>query len=221
MSLHTTTLERISSLVWTHLLFVFRPTMISFLAGSYEVCRYLLQQAGERRTELANLAAISGYGSSQTSTTPIMWASWAGNLPIVELLVLHGGEPLAKDSKTNQTALHWASAAGHVQVCQYLLSAAVLGSDENNKSSRSETKIQQEVVEGFLQAIDAPDGNTPLDYARMNGHQELVEWIMKQCLASYLVPSEEERSVPTTPTFFSISKSMEDERKDDDNRLWA
>lgn len=160
-----------------------------------------MQNAGERRTELANLPATlmsSGgyYGSSSSSaggTTPIMWASWAGNLPLVELLILHGGDPwAAKDPKTNQTALHWAAGAGHVSVCEYLLSAMLSSSspspvnsaenDTDHTTARNMTQDYHPEEQASILLVQAADtdGKSPLDYAQLNGHQKVIDWIIER-----------------------------------------
>lgn len=161
------------------------------------MCQYLLEQAGERRSELANLVAGSKYGTNGRKTTPVMWAAWAGNLPLVELLVLHGGDPLAQDvGATNQTALHWAAGAGHLEVCQYLLSAMMCAEATRKKkigtttSSLSSTILQKDkeeeeeevtvVVEGVLLHAKDAAGLTPLDYAQRNDHGKVVDWILEQ-----------------------------------------
>lgn len=142
--------------------------------GSYDVCKYLLEQAGDRCTELANLPSTT---AGNHPSTPIMWAAWAGNLPIVELLVDHGGDPFYLNPKSNQTAMHFAAASGRVEICEFLLSCV---QQEND----SERKL---ILEELL--LNVPDifDKTPLDYARENEHSEVVKWMMEKTLGSFLV----------------------------------
>ena len=109
----------------------------------------MLQEAGERRTELANQPTWT------SKSTPIMWASWAGSLPIVDMLVVHGADADVQNSR-GETAMHWAAAAGHLDVCQYLL-------EQVGRTHMLKHKDQS--------------GRTPLDYAELYNRQDIVEWI--------------------------------------------
>ena len=109
------------------------------------MCHWLLEQAGERHQELANCKTYK-------KSTPIMWASWAGSLSVVQLLVKHGADPRAHDSN-GATAAHWASASGQLEVCRYLHS---LGAD-------------------FLETDTT--GHTPLDYAILYDRQDIIGWL--------------------------------------------
>ena len=94
-----------------------------------------------------------------------MWASWASpspsldncnmddgnNLAIIELLVMHGADPHAKDNK-GRSAAHWAAAAGNINVCRYLHES--LGVDFN---------------------LGDDNDITPLDYANSFNRRDVLE----------------------------------------------
>ena len=121
------------------------------------MCTWMLQQAEERRRELANQPTWTSQG------TPIMWASWAGSLHIIDLLVVHGAN-VDHVNVRGETALHWAAAAGHVDACKHL---ALLG--ENDTDDKT--------VVGRLQKRDH-SGRTPLDCARLYDRDDVVDWMI-------------------------------------------
>lgn len=117
--------------------------------GSFDVCRWILEQAGEDREAVANLA------SGESKSTPLMWAAWAGSLEIVDLLLLHGANLEHTDGK-GRNAFHWSAAAGHMDVVEFLMK-------------------QRGGREG-LNHVDH-DGKCPVDYARMYDRQDVARGI--------------------------------------------
>jgi hypothetical protein len=120
--------------------------------GSFDICRFILEKAGDDRQKLVNMKTWT------SQKTPLMLASWGtgnNNLPIVDLLVLHGAriDDLDRDGRN---ALHYAAAAGNEDVLRFFLSTdlgmiLLNGRDHNN----------------FI----------PLDYAQMYGHENVVQLI--------------------------------------------
>ena len=119
----------------------------SIVLGSYDVCRLLLQMAGERQAELANALTSS-------QATPLMWASLTPNLPVIDLLVIHGADPHAVNGE-GANAAHWAVSAGHLKVCQYL---------------------HEKCGVNFL--LEDKYGKTPLDYARAYDRNDVMDWLV-------------------------------------------
>ena len=113
----------------------------------------MLENAGERRSELANQPTWT------SRSTPVMWASWAGSISIVNLLVVHGAHANVQDA-WGETALHWAAAAGHLDVCQYLF--------DHHHHHLGRTEVSKE-----------PDqsGQTPLDYDKLYQRKDVVDWL--------------------------------------------
>jgi hypothetical protein len=128
--------------------------------GSFDVCRWILEQAGEAREKVANL-------ETWKQSTPLMWASWAGNLAIVDLLVVHGAKITHMDSN-GRNAMHLAAAAGHAGVVDYFL--------------RTHHGVE------MLNACDM-DGRTPLDYAKNYGRRDVMECLVNsEMITSSPVP---------------------------------
>jgi ankyrin repeat protein len=96
-----------------------------------------------------------------------MWASWAGSISIVDLLVVHGADANVQNSR-GETALHWAAAAGHLDVCQYLF-------DHLGGTS-------------FLKQPDQ-SGRTPLDYAKLYQRKEVVDWLTETIYSKKMIKS--------------------------------
>eukprot|EP00521_Asterionellopsis_glacialis_P014321 CAMPEP_0195302954 /NCGR_PEP_ID=MMETSP0707-20130614/31973_1 /TAXON_ID=33640 /ORGANISM="Asterionellopsis glacialis, Strain CCMP134" /LENGTH=312 /DNA_ID=CAMNT_0040366343 /DNA_START=790 /DNA_END=1728 /DNA_ORIENTATION=+ len=135
--------------------------------GSFDICRIMLEYSGERQEEVANAPTFS-------KSTPLMWASWSSSsaldgggghsrsrshstfssndIAIVDLLVLHGADVYAKDTK-GRSAIHWAAAAGNLKTCQYLYECGV------------DVYLQDE------------EGKTALDYAERFDRDDVVQWL--------------------------------------------
>jgi ankyrin repeat protein len=117
--------------------------------GSFDVCRWIIEQAGEDRSRVVNLKTWN------SNTSPVMWAAWAGSTSIVDMLVVHGAEIDHIDGH-GRNALHWAAAAGQVDVVEYLL--------DTNKAKALTTQVDER-------------GYTPLDYAKEFGREDVVSCI--------------------------------------------
>lgn len=103
-------------------------TLLFACAGHVNVCRYLLEAAGERSKDLANT-------ESTTLATPIMWAAWAGSLEVVKLLVSYEADPHFCN-KDGCSSAHWAAAGGNVDVCKYLYEEVGVDFDEPDNSGK-------------------------------------------------------------------------------------
>lgn len=83
-----------------------------------------------------------------------MWASLTRNLPVIELLVVHGADPHAVNGE-GANAAHWAVSAGYLEVCQYLHES--YGVD-------------------FL--LKDNYGKTPPDYAVAYDRKDVIGWLV-------------------------------------------
>jgi ankyrin repeat protein len=103
--------------------------------------------AGERQSELANALTYS-------QATPLMWAALTRNLPVIDLLVVHGADPHAINGE-GANAAHWAASAGHLEVCQYL---------------------HERYGVNFL--LKDKYRKTPLDYAVAYDRKDVIDWLV-------------------------------------------
>ena len=160
--------------------------------------------------ELANLPTTT---RGSHPTTPIMWAAWAGNLPVVELLLVHGADPLQINPTTNQTAMHFAAAAGHAEICDLLL-----------RSTKQIYRVEdQQILDKLLwNAVDI-FGKTPLDYARDSGHANVIEWMMDKSLGTFFLVKETAKGwfVPGSDEKTSSSSSFHNENNQPMNPKWS
>lgn len=118
--------------------------------GHYDICRFLLRKAGEKKQSLANAMTSSG-------NSPLMWACWSGSDDVAKLLLGAGADPQMRNDNGLSVA-HWAASGGNVELCEYLhdnLGLEFFGVDAKDKT-----------------------GKTPLDIAMSFGHANVVDWIL-------------------------------------------
>ena len=117
--------------------------------GHTDICRYLLDKAGERKQSLANAVTSSG-------NTPLMWACSSGSIEVAKLLISAGADPSVCNNN-GANAAHWAAHNGSVEMCKYLHDE--LGLEFQGPGTEDK------------------DGKAPLDTAMSCGHADVVEWI--------------------------------------------
>ena len=109
----------------------------------------------------ADLLKLSlGHASSRLDSA-LLWATFAGQLEAVQMLVHQGGDVNARDA-SGRTPAHWAALMGHVHVLQWLIGqgADVLALTTADGSSSSSSS-----------------GLTPLELAVWKGRYEIAEWL--------------------------------------------
>jgi ankyrin repeat protein len=116
--------------------------------GHYDVVKFLLDKAGDRKYSFANAKTSAG-------NTPLMWACWSGSIEVAKLLVSSGADPNVRNDNGVSLA-HWAASSGSVDMCKYL---EELGAEFQGPGSRDN------------------EGKTPLDIALSFGYADVVEWI--------------------------------------------
>lgn len=119
--------------------------------GHVDVCRFLLDKAGDKKKELANSATAGG-------NTPLMWSCWSGSLDVAKMLINEGGADPFASNEGGMAAAHWAASGGHVEICKYLDCLGL----------------------SFGEGSEDGDGETPLDCAKSYDRMNVVDWITKQ-----------------------------------------
>ena len=83
--------------------------------------------------------------------TALMWASYNGNVEIVQALIDKGAD-INANSNPGRTALMWASISGHKEVVQLLLAK---GADVNSKDVDGNTALIHAADEGRTEIVQA------------------------------------------------------------------
>ena len=126
------------------------------------------------------------YGES--SITPLMKASWDGDLPIVEYLLAKGAKVNARDTESHGTALSNAVKQGHAGIVKALLAAKadVLLRDkfDFNVFTTAVAGGNQEIAGLLLDAgakvNDGMSGLTPLAFAASSGNTDMMRWLVER-----------------------------------------
>ena len=146
--------------------------------GHVKMCAYILEMARKRSTQPDSLRDDISIDTSSNDddrkddhdhnsnletvvnavtkdgNSVLMWASWAGSLDIVQLLISNG----ANTHQTNRngcTVAHWAASGGNLKTCKYLL---------------EECKVEFAGVQNHA-------GNTPLSHAVAYSRLDVVRWL--------------------------------------------
>ena len=83
-------------------------------------CIYIYRAAKDGKIDILKEAAKKEINTKDVDgMTPVLWASFEGNLDALRLLVGKGGDPDKSDQFGN-TALHLASAKGHFSCVDFL-----------------------------------------------------------------------------------------------------
>jgi ankyrin repeat protein len=126
-------------------------------------------------------------GAVRAGETPLMLAARTGSADAVTLLLSAGAKVEAKETWNGQTALMWAAAAGQAPVVQVLIDHRA---DIHARSNSGATPLLFAARRGDLAAVRAlaaaganvkaarPDGATPLLVAVINGHEDLVDFLL-------------------------------------------
>ncbi|CAB9520521.1 Ankyrin Repeat [Seminavis robusta] len=115
--------------------------------GHVDICRLLLDTAGK---DLANQTT-----NSQSSA--LEWAAWAGSLDVVKLLIEeYDADP--HFCSDNGNVAHWACAGGSLRVCQYLA------------DTHGVNFCLPNMVKGW----------TPLNLASSEYHPDIAEWLVQR-----------------------------------------
>jgi ankyrin repeat protein len=122
------------------------------------------------------------------SITPLLKASWDGDLPIVQYLLAKGANVNARAGDTKETALMNAVTRGHMEIIKALLAAkadvALRNAFDFNPFTSAVAAGNQEVSALLLDAgakiDDGASGLTPLAFAVSSGNTEMMRFLVKQ-----------------------------------------
>jgi ankyrin repeat protein len=121
------------------------------------------------------------------SITPLLKASWDGDLPIVEYLIGKGANVNARATDTKETALMNAVTRGHTEVVKALLAAkpdvSLRNSFDFNAFTTAVAAGNQEISGMLLDAGakvgDGASGLTPLAFAVSSGNTEMMRFLVE------------------------------------------
>ncbi len=146
--------------------------------GDLEAVKVLIEEEG------AAVDTPIEYGES--AITPLIKASWDGDLPIVEYLLSKGADVNARDTESKGTALLNAVTRGHMEVIKALLAAKADVSLRNSFDFNAFTTAVaggNEEIAGMLLAAGAKpnegaSGLTPLAFAVSSGDIEMIRFLV-------------------------------------------
>lgn len=122
------------------------------IGGHLHLCQYILNQA-KKSYNNNNLEGVVN-AVTKDGNSILMWASWAGSLPIVQLLIEHNAD-IHQTNRNGCTVAHWAASGGNLSICQYL----------NEQCNVEFVTVQNHA------------GNTPLSHAVAYGRLDVVRWL--------------------------------------------
>ena len=140
------------------------------------------------KDKLANLNPGKVSKDQFSGRTPLHDAAQRGEMDIIEYLIPLIDDPNPEDDN-GITPLHLAAANGHLSVVQYIIP---LVNDKNPKDGEywgELTALHRAALRGHLEVVKylAPivpsidvkslNNKTPLEYARANGHNEIVQFL--------------------------------------------
>ncbi|HYC60412.1 MAG TPA: ankyrin repeat domain-containing protein [Thermoanaerobaculia bacterium] len=122
------------------------------------------------------------------SITPLLKASWDGDLPIVQYLIGKGANVNARASDTKETALMNAVTRGHLEVVKALLGAkadvTLRNSFDFNAFTTAVAAGNQEIAGMLLDAGakigDGTSGLTPLAFAVSSGNVDMIRFLVSR-----------------------------------------
>ena len=148
--------------------------------GDLDAVAYLIEEDG------AAVDTPIDYG--EHSITPLLKASWDGDLPIVEYLIKKGANVDARATDTKETALLNAVTREHTEVIKALLAAkadvSLRNSFDFNAFTSAVAAGNQEIAGLLLDAGakvgDSTSGLTPLAFAVSGGNMEMVRFLVSR-----------------------------------------
>lgn len=146
--------------------------------GDLDAVAYLIEEDG------AAVDTPIDYG--EHSMTPLLKASWDGDLPIVEYLIKKGANVNARATDTKETPLMNAVTRGHTEVIKALLAAkadvTLRNSFDFNPFTSAVAAGNQEIATLLLDAGakvgEGASALTPLAFAVSSGNLEMIRFLV-------------------------------------------
>ncbi len=146
--------------------------------GDLDAVKLLIEE------EHAAVDTLIDYGTS--SITPLIKASWDGDLPIVQYLLSKGADVNARDTESKGTALLNAVTREHVEVVKALIAAkaniGVRNMFDFNAFTTAVAAGNEQIASMLLEAGAKPDegasGLTPLAFAVASGNTKMMRFLV-------------------------------------------
>ena len=160
---------------------------VALKAGDIDSMARLLSEDVDLMEAEADWEAAPEIRSASGSITALRWSVGHGNLPMLDLLLRHGGEEIVE--RHGRSLLHWGLLGDWLDIVRRMLD---LGVDVNCNGGCSQTPLHRaamrdsrEFVDLFLEAgaeIDARDhrDRTPADWAMLKGHIEMARYLVSR-----------------------------------------
>ena len=125
---------------------------------------------------------------STSGFTPLHAAAWMGNLGAIEVLMRHGADVTARETKWHGTPAGWADYAGRKEARDLILRGPIdiieaiqYGMSERVKTVLGEDRaaLNRAFREYGLFPLNAEDWHTPLAYAALLGREEIVRLLVE------------------------------------------
>lgn len=113
--------------------------------GHTEICRYLLSQCEKASSKVTTKSYVNQV--TYDGNSALMWASWAGTLDTVKLMVRNRANSKVKN-RNGCTVAHWAASGGNLEVCEYLRN--VMDVDFYQPNDGGNTPLTREFSSCFL-----------------------------------------------------------------------
>ncbi|XP_047481784.1 ankyrin-3-like isoform X2 [Penaeus chinensis] len=151
-----------------------RPLHLAAEGGHADIVKFLLRSGAQAEAE------------NYEGMTPLHLASWGGHAEVIKVL-LGGGAKGDARTKEGMTAVHLASMGGHVSSMEALTPTCDILSVTRERKSALHLAAEYgnlDAVEWLhLQGLDSSlkdhSGQTPLQYAKDEGHKKVVEFLKR------------------------------------------
>ncbi|XP_063613830.1 ankyrin-3-like, partial [Penaeus indicus] len=167
-----------------------RPLHLAADGGHVDIVKILLRSGAQAEAK------------NSEGMTPLHLASWGGHAEVIKVLLGGGADGNARTSE-GMTAVHLASMGGHVSsmevltpTCEFLSvtregkSALHLAAEYGNLGA-----VQWLHVQGLDPSLKDHSGQTPLQYAKDEGHKKVVEFLKRQEARAQGAGSKDEEAV--------------------------
>lgn len=154
------------------------------------ICFHIYRAAKDGKIDILKEAAKKEINTKDVDgMTPVLWASFEGNLDALRLLVGKGGDPDKSDQFGN-TALHLASAKGHFSCVDFLAKFGAnlfaLDIDNHNPQQLAAINNREEILRYLdmaaanLETNDKKKANALKEKAKKHSEKRIKEFVKRQ-----------------------------------------